>query len=104
MGATSVTGKGLGSADGMNKGSSRDTLGVGHLIGPRVVYAGNWTLVGATDTIEYPTLSGVVGDYSFHVTATTTGHVFVSNPTTNSFVLNGTDGQVVSWMIVKNGY
>ena len=103
MGATSVTGKGIGSAEGSNKGTSRDTLGVGHLIGPRVVYAGNHTLAGTTDTIEYPTLTGVVGDYSFHATAATTGHVFISTKTTSSFVLNGTDGQVVSWMIVKNG-
>ena len=40
MAATSVTGTGPGSADGFNKGSEHQTLGVDHLIGPRVVAAG----------------------------------------------------------------
>ena len=40
MGATSVTGVGPGSSEPYNKGAyGRQTLGVGHLIGPHVVQA-----------------------------------------------------------------
>jgi hypothetical protein len=103
MGATSVTGKGLGSAEGMNKGTSRMTLGTGHLIGPHIVAAGNFTLTGSTGAVEIPTLPGVVGDYSFHVTADTANAVHVTSKAVTGFTINGTSGQVVSWMVVKNG-
>ena len=63
MGATSVTGTGHGSADGMNKGSEHMTLGVSHLIGTRVVRAGRLTLAGGTGTVEFPPLPGVATDY-----------------------------------------
>jgi len=49
MTASSVTGlhkNGVGGVDGSNKGSERMTLGVGHLIGVRVVAAGVVTLDG----------------------------------------------------------
>jgi hypothetical protein len=103
MGATSVTGKGLGSAEGMNKGTARMTLGSDHLIGPHVVAAGNFTMTGATGVVQIPTLSGVVADYSFHVTADTANSVHVTAKAVTGFTINGTNGQVVSWMIVKNG-
>lgn len=64
MGATSVTGKGLGSADKKNKGSEHMTLSASKLIGPRVVYAGRHTLDGSGDlTIILPELSGDSDDY-----------------------------------------
>ena len=103
MGATSVTGKGLGSAEGMNKGTSRMTLGTNHLIGPHIVAAGSITLSASTGIVELPTLPGVVGDYSFHLTAGSTGHVFVTSKAVTGFTVNGTNGQVVDWMVVKNG-
>lgn len=64
MAATSVTGTGLGSADGKNKGSAHMTLGVGHLIGPRVVIANSGVLDGSGNlVVQYPALDGTVGDY-----------------------------------------
>lgn len=65
MGATSVTGKGFGSAESANKGAQgRQTLGVGHLIGPHVVNAGKVALSGSgTATLEIPPLSGADNDY-----------------------------------------
>lgn len=48
MTAASVTGIGQGSADKMNKGSEHTTLGVDHLIGPRVVDCGTVVLTSGT--------------------------------------------------------
>lgn len=103
MGATSVTGKGVGSAEGKNKGTARMTLGTTHLIGPRVVAAGSATLTGSTFVVEFPTLSGVVGDYSFHLTASNGTAVYVTSKAVTGFTINGANGQVVDWMVVKNG-
>lgn len=103
MGATSVTGVGLGSAEGSNKGTDRMTLGVGHLIGPRVVAAGSVTLSASTGVVAFPTLPGLVGDYGFHLTASTAAAVHVTSKAVTGFTVNGTSGQVVDWMVVKNG-
>ena len=57
MAATSVTGlhkDGAGSAEPHNKGSERMTLGVDHLIGPRVVMAGEVALVAGAATVTFP--------------------------------------------------
>jgi hypothetical protein len=64
MGATSVTGVGQGSSEPYNKGAQgRQTLGVGHLIGPHVVYAGSQGLTAGAATVEIPPLTGVAADY-----------------------------------------
>jgi hypothetical protein len=65
MGATSVTGIGTGSAESACKGAQgRQTLGVGHLIGPHVVSAGVVSLNGSgTASLEIPPLSGASTDY-----------------------------------------
>lgn len=70
MGATSVTGKGFGSAESANKGAQgRQTLGVGHLIGPHVVNAGRVSLNGSgVATLEIPPLSGSGSDYAIIAT------------------------------------
>jgi hypothetical protein len=103
MGATSVTGRGNGSADGMNKGSSRSTLGVDHLIGPRVVNAGVVTMSASTKDVDFPTLSGVVGDYSVQLTASNSTAVFVTDFTVDGFTINGASGQTIYWSLFKNG-
>lgn len=103
MSATSVTGKGNGSADGKNKGSGRMSLGVNHLIGPHVVAAGSATLSSSTFVVEFPVLTGVTADYGFHVTGSTSAAVYVSSKTVNGFTINGATAQVVDWMVVKNG-
>jgi hypothetical protein len=74
MAATSVTGTGLGSAVGKQKGSEHLSVGAEKIIGPRVVYAGLHTLPegeeGATTelVINLPKLPGVEEDYIVVVT------------------------------------
>jgi hypothetical protein len=65
MGATSVTGIGTGSAEAACKGAQgRQTLGVGHLIGPHIVNAGIAALSGSgTASLAIPPLSGASTDY-----------------------------------------
>lgn len=64
MAATSVTGKGLGSADKKNKGSEHMTLGVSKLIGPRFVYADQVTLDSSGDlTVILPELPEAADKY-----------------------------------------
>jgi hypothetical protein len=71
MGATSVTGTGLGSAEKLQKGSERMRLGAEKIIGPRVVYAGVATTDGSGDvTVKLPELTGVSSDYIAVVTET----------------------------------
>jgi hypothetical protein len=71
MGASSVTGKGLGSADKNQKGAEHMRLGAEKIIGPRVVYAGVATTDGSGDvTVKLPELSGVSTDYIAVVTET----------------------------------
>ena len=97
MGATSVTGKGFGSAEASNKGAQgRQTLGVGHLIGPHVVNAGAVTLgVSGTATLNIPPLSGVAADYAVLATQQDS-----SSPSACGAVLSVTDGE---WSIDFKG-
>lgn len=110
MTASSVTGRGLGSAVGKNKGSEHMTLGVGHLIGPRVVAADEATLDGAGDaTVVLPLLSGVVGDYivtavdSDTTAANAVGASLTFNTNDTTITLIGTASQTVYWTIIKKG-
>lgn len=110
MTATSVTGIGLGSADGQNKGSEHMTLGVGHLIGPRVMAADEATLDGSGDaTVILPVLAGVTADYIVSATdstvvgATAVGAALVITSTETTVTLIGTASQTVSWSIIKKG-
>jgi hypothetical protein len=55
MGATSVTGKGPGSAEGSSKGpKERNFVGVEKLIGPRVMAAGVNQLVAGSYVVAFP--------------------------------------------------
>ena len=110
MTASSVTGRGLGSADGKNKGSEHMTLGVGHLIGPRVVAADEVTLDGSGDAVVIlPLLPGAVTDYivmasdsdAGAATAVAVEMAFNTNDTTLTF--KGTAAQPVMWSIIKKG-
>jgi hypothetical protein len=110
MGASSVTGVGLGSADKRQKGSEHMRLGAEKVIGPRVVYAGNHTLDGSGDlTIKLPVLPGATANYivmatDSHVTAATAvAAAIVINSTETTVTLKGTAGQTAYVMIVKAG-
>ena len=110
MGATSVTGTGLGSAVPNNKGSEHMSLGVEKLIGPRVIAADEVTLDGSGDaTVVLPLLDGVVGDYivsatdsdTSGATAVTASMAFGVSDTTLTF--KGTAANVIVWSIIKKG-
>ncbi len=110
MTATSVTGIGLGSADGSNKGSEHMTLGAAHLIGPRVVAADEATLDGSGDlTVILPILPGVSADYMVTATdsdiaaANAVGADIVITSTETTVTLIGAVDQTVSWVIMKRG-
>jgi len=108
MGATSVTGVGYGSADGKNKGSEHMTLGVGHLIGPRVMACGSVTTTGGgVATVNIPLLAGVAGDYVVMVTATSATLAYVSTALAfgsgASFTVTAGVTVPVYWAIVKKG-
>jgi hypothetical protein len=110
MGASSVTGVGLGSASGQNKGSEHMSLGVGHLIGPRVVVASDATLDGSGDaSADFPALEGVVGDYIVTATdadATAAAAVaaqLAMDATSTTVTLKGPASGVVHYSIIKKG-
>ena len=108
MAATSVTGVGMGSADGANKGSSHMTLGVDHLIGPRIMAAGTGVLSGGALTVILPALDGVTGDYmvlcgdaSGSAAATSASMAITADTTT--LTLAGTGSNTVKWAVIKVG-
>ncbi len=113
MAASSVTGlhkNGAGSADGSNKGSERMTLGVGHLIGPRVHAANNVTLSGgvATVTLGQP-LTGSEDGYNVHVTSESSGTTpWISAKTDDangdfaSFAIAGGSTDLIAWSVISH--
>lgn len=110
MGASSVTGKGLGSAVGKNKGSEHMTLGVSKLIGPRVVVADSATLDGSGDkVVKFPNLGGVVGDYIITVTdanataAAAVAGTLAMDATSTTITLKGPAAGLVHYSIIKKG-
>jgi len=109
MGATSVTGKGLGSADGKNKGSSHMTLGAEKLIGPRVVACDEITLDGIGDlVVKLPLLAGAATDYichatDSHATAATACACALTLTTETVLTFKGTASQTVAYSIIKRG-
>jgi hypothetical protein len=107
MGATSVTGvSGLGSVQelgGGNKGNDHLSLAVHRLIGPRVVMAEAVTLTGGTAVAYYPTLPGVIGQYSIQLTCNSSNVAWYSGFTTSQCGINGNGTDTVFWSIIKNG-
>lgn len=107
MGASSVTGVGPGSVEGTNQGSKHWTVGVGRLIGPRVMAAGSVTLSGGAATEVLPKLSGNASDYIVIATDATGAEAcsasiaFNTNDTTITFAGNTT--HVLAWAIIKIG-
>ncbi len=106
MGATSVTGvSGYGSVqDGRSKGSPHMTLGVSHLIGPRVLAAGSVTLTGGatTGTVDHETLANTTGNIVVLTSSSATAP-FVSSRTTSSFAFTSGANTTVSWVIISTG-
>ena len=110
MGATSVTGVGLGSADGSNKGSAHMTLGVSHLVGPRVVACDEITLDGSGNFIvKLPVLNGETTDFvciasdSDATAATAVACNFAMDSTKTTLTFKGTAGQTCAYSVIKKG-
>ena len=110
MGATSVTGVGVGSAEGYNRGSARMTLGAGHLVGPHVVACGNVALVGGAATVNLGSLTDGASAYSLFVSnmtdTTAVGGTLAAavSPNVGVFLtLAGAGTDLVAYMVVKNG-
>jgi hypothetical protein len=112
MGAYSVTGVGQGSADKHNKGSEHMTLGVDHLIGPRVVDMGAVALATGTPstaTVRFAAdLSSATGYYVQAVPVGATSGiaaagVAVSAVNTTGFVLTGGNNvtTTINWVLFK---
>lgn len=107
MGATSVTGVGVGSVEGQNKGSKHWTVGTNRLIGPRVMAAGQATLSSGTKTVTLPALP--TGSYLVVCTdasgtaAATSGTLANTAGTSCVLTLKGTSSNTVNWVIVKIG-
>jgi len=108
MGATSVTGVGQGSAEASCKGAQgRQTLGVGHLIGPHVVSAGTTTLAGGTKALEIAPLTGVAADYIVLATDYTAAAAVKAVLTVSSDIwtitFTGTTTDVIQYAVVSVG-
>jgi hypothetical protein len=112
MGASSVTGTGYGSADKKNKGSEHMTLGVEHLIGPRVVDAGSVALASGTPSTATVTFASTLASATgYYVQATPIGAtsgiaaagVATSVVNTTGFVLTGGNNVVttINWVLFK---
>lgn len=111
MAASSVSGVGPGSADGSNKGSEHQTLGVRHLLGTRTVAAGTKTLASGTGTVTFPqSLLNSAASYAITVSAFNSTTVARVTSVTNdvngnfaSFALAGGTTDVVHYMIALIG-
>lgn len=107
MGASSVTGLGLGSVEGKNQGSKHWTVGVGRLVGPRVMAAGSATLSSGAADVVLPLLSGDESDYIVLVNdatgAAAASGALAFNDVDATITLAGTGSHVVHWAIVKIG-
>lgn len=112
MAASSVTGVGPGSADGLNKGSSHMTLDGQKLIGPRLVNCGSASLTSGTPsqaTVPFTkTLTSATGYYA-HATpvGATSGSAVdlaVSAVSTTGFVVTGPNSSTATfnWSLVYN--
>lgn len=108
MGASSVTGVGPGSVEGKNQGSKHWTVGVGRLLGPKVMAADAATLAGGAATVVLPKLSGNVSDYIVMVsdasgTAAAVSGTIALNTNDTTLTLAGTGTNAVVWSIIKRG-
>jgi len=102
MTASTVTGRGIGSADGNNKGSERMTLGVDHLIGTRIVLSGTITLSdsGSGSVAFGQALDGDSSDYIVFLQGVTSTSAFPDNFDTDGFDVTSANDDVVDWIVV----
>lgn len=111
MGAASVTGVGLGSAEGSNKMNEHVSLGVSRLIGTRVVAAGVATTSSGAATVTFPQVLPesntnyiVMCDSVGSATRAYVNTMTDSSSQFASFTIVGSGTQTVHWMVVKIGF
>jgi hypothetical protein len=104
---------GQGSADKKNKGSEHMTLGVDHLIGPRVVDAGSVALASGTPSTATVAFAGTLASASgYYIQATpvgatsgiaTAGVAVSTVVNTTGFVLTGGNNvtTTINWVLFK---
>ena len=109
MGASSVTGTGIGSAYKSND-LSRASLSITNLVGPKIVAAGIEKINGTSATIKFPSPSGDFTDYAIFLTSNDKGCPYISkeiSPVPQShdwtFTISSSNNSVVNWMMVKIG-
>lgn len=110
MSATTVTGRGLGSADKRQKGSEHLRVGAEKLIGPRAVAVGTVTLDGSGDaTVILPVLTGSSSNYLVlandrNVSAAAAVGVSLSiSGSATTLTFKGTASHVISYGVFKVG-
>lgn len=108
MGASSVTGVGLGQARNQ-KGSEHVSVGVNKLVGPRVMAAGSQVFSGTTTVVEFPALSGEITDYVVMLTGNHATIPYIStalDDTTDGawhFTATGANTSTLNWAVIKKG-
>jgi hypothetical protein len=108
MTCTTVTGRGLGSADQKQKGSEHARLGVDKLIGPRCVVVGKVTLSGGTATVTLPVLPGTTADYVVMATDQTAANAVATSMTITAgtgttLTFTGTTTHVIQYAVFNTG-
>lgn len=110
MGASSVTGTGIGSVNRNSKEFSKISLSINNLVGPKIVAAGIVKMKGITSVVEFPAPSGDFTDYAVFLTSNEKNCPFISKdlsplPQTSNwtFTISSSNNSVVNWMIVKVG-
>jgi len=107
MGASSVSGKGFGSAVSANKVTKdRQNLGVAHLIGPYIGAANSVKCSGSSTIVQLPKLSDKNSDWVVLVTNTN-----FSNPASAAsivdsnwkFTVCASEGDVVNYLVIYKG-
>jgi hypothetical protein len=110
MACTTVTGRGLGSADKRQKGSEHDRLGAEKLIGPRAVAIGTVTLDGSgVGSVILPVLTGTTSNYLVLCTDTNTsaaaavGASLAISASATTLSIKGTASHVIQYGVFKVG-
>ena len=108
MAAVSVTGTGLGSAEGADRGRQEYTVGSDKIVGPRIVASGSVTMDGTETVVGLPKFERDAEDYVVLVSdnddspALASGKLAYVDAGAN-LTLKGTDGHEVSYLVVLKG-
>lgn len=109
MGATSVTGKGNGTADAGVKGPQNNRNHFVPQLSPHVVAAGEVALVAGSATITLPDLSDAATNYIVMTEVLGSANTSYADNKTDtsgvmtSFDITGTGTDTVQWAVIRKG-